>query len=254
MANVLNLLSESTYIEQMEMQNALLKAIATQSGKAPTVEISSWSVVQQLVRLGIAAKVFSIGQQLTCNHETYGKLVWDIIGIDHDTPANTEYTHSLTIQLHDCLSGLTAQFNPFNDNVWSSAAIRNQLNSDDETGFFVKGLDANFLATVGEVTKKTASYDGSSVATSTEKFFLLSNTEVNDQVKAVEGDAYAYYTDTSVSINTKRIKNNDGAAQIWWLRSPYTQGRFAQTVNESGSRDYGGVTAKLGVAPACCIV
>ena len=104
MANVLNLLSESTYIEKMDMQNALLKAIATQGGGGSNVpvEINSWSVVQQMVRLGIAAKVFSIGDQLVCNHETYGTLVWDIIGIDHDTPANSEFKHYSVARLYRC--------------------------------------------------------------------------------------------------------------------------------------------------------
>ena len=31
-------------------------------------------------------------------------ITWDVIGIDHDTPADSQFTHSLTLQLHDCLS------------------------------------------------------------------------------------------------------------------------------------------------------
>lgn len=34
-------------------------------------------------------------------HETANKLVFDIIGIDHDTPADSQFKHSLTLQLHD---------------------------------------------------------------------------------------------------------------------------------------------------------
>jgi hypothetical protein len=34
--------------------------------------------------------------------------VWDVIGIDHDKPTDPRFTHSLTIQSHDCL--LNAQF------------------------------------------------------------------------------------------------------------------------------------------------
>ena len=34
-------------------------------------------------------------------HETTTKLVFDIIGIDHDTPADSQFKHSLTLQLHD---------------------------------------------------------------------------------------------------------------------------------------------------------
>ncbi len=35
-------------------------------------------------------------------------VVWDVIGIDHDKPTDPRFTHSLTIQSHDCL--LDAQF------------------------------------------------------------------------------------------------------------------------------------------------
>lgn len=34
-------------------------------------------------------------------HETTNKLVFDVIGIDHDTPADSQFEHSLTLQLHD---------------------------------------------------------------------------------------------------------------------------------------------------------
>lgn len=300
MANVLNLLSESTYIEKMDMQNALLKAIATQGGGGSNVpfEINSWSVVQQMVRLGIAAKVFSIGDQLVCNHETYGTLVWDIIGIDHDTPANSEFKHSLTIQLHDCIGATTFQFdaeeptNPdisrksYGSNNWLESGIRQWLNSDGNAGTwweaktdydvkpyeasstagFLKGLDAEFLSTVGEVSKITARNtvtDGGDSDTSTEKFFLLSMTEVygglNNNI--AEGVAYPYYADNSVlsaagtGEDANRIKYRNDAAQHWWLRSPNTSNsNNVRGVYTTGEVSFYGAYNFLGVAPACCII
>ena len=301
MANVLNLLSESTYIEKMDMQNALLKAIATQGGGGSNVpfEINSWSVVQQMVRLGIAAKVFSIGDQLVCNHETYGTLVWDIIGIDHDTPANSEFKHSLTIQLHDCIGAATFQFdaaeptNPdsnrksYGSSNWLESGIRQWLNSDGNAGTwweaktdydvkpdyasstagFLKGLDAEFLSTVGEVSKITARNtvtDGGDSDTSTEKFFLLSMTEVygglNNNI--AEGAAYPYYADNSVlsaagtGEDANRIKYRNDAAQYWWLRSPDTSYSYrVRGVYTTGDvRYFTPYTSGGGVAPACCII
>jgi hypothetical protein len=66
-------------------------------GSTPT----SWEEVQAIVRAGLASKVFSIGDQLTCNKGDE-VLTWDIIGIDCDTPSDEIYTHSMTLQLHDC--------------------------------------------------------------------------------------------------------------------------------------------------------
>lgn len=63
--------------------------------------INSWQGVQAIVRAGLASRVFSIGDQFTCQRDGVD-LVWDVIGIDHDTPADPQYTHSLTLQLHDC--------------------------------------------------------------------------------------------------------------------------------------------------------
>lgn len=261
------------------------------------IEINSWSAVQQMVRLGIAAGMFSIGDQLVCNHETYGTLVWDIIGIDHDTPADSQYKHSLTIQLHDCL-GTTFQFddpeptNPvssrksYGSNNWLESGIRQWLNSDGNAGTwweakteydvkpsyasstagFLKGLDAEFLSTVGEVSKITARNtitDGGNSDTSTEKFFLLSMTEVygglNDNI--AEGAAYPYYADNSVltaegtDADANRIKYINGAAKAWWLRSPRTSS--SSNVRSTDSAGYvvgNNAFLSLGIAPACCII
>lgn len=68
---------------------------------AGMVKVESWADVQKIVRAGMAPKIFFIGDQLTCQRDGID-LVWDIIGIDHDTPADPQFTHSLTLQLHDC--------------------------------------------------------------------------------------------------------------------------------------------------------
>lgn len=98
MSNVLNLLSEETFVEKMDNQNLLLAAIASNGGG---IKIDSWSAVQQVVRLGLASKVFAIGDQfVSTKGET--QLVWDVIGFDHDIPADSQFKHSMTIQMHDC--------------------------------------------------------------------------------------------------------------------------------------------------------
>lgn len=106
MSNVFNLVSEETYIEQTDKLAVYLAAIAAKGDG--TLRPTSWSDVQSIVRNGLASKVFSIGDQLTCQRDGID-LVWDIIGIDHDTPADPQFTHSLTLQLHDCFP-TTIQF------------------------------------------------------------------------------------------------------------------------------------------------
>ena len=65
-------------------------------------DIKSWAAVQEIVRAGLASKAFQIGDQLVSSYGT-GSITWDIIGIDHDTPSDALFTHSLTIQAHDCI-------------------------------------------------------------------------------------------------------------------------------------------------------
>jgi hypothetical protein len=64
--------------------------------------ITTWAGVQGVVRAGLADKFFSIGDQFVATFDGQS-VVWDIIGIDHDKPTDPRFTHSLTIQSHDCL-------------------------------------------------------------------------------------------------------------------------------------------------------
>lgn len=68
---------------------------------AAVMPVNSWADVQTIVRAGMAAKFFAVGDQLTCQKDGTN-LVWDVIGFDHDTPADPRFTHSMTLQLHDC--------------------------------------------------------------------------------------------------------------------------------------------------------
>ena len=102
MSNQFGFLSDDTFAEKMDIMNQFLAAIAT--GQGGSLKPTSWSDVQALVRKGLASKVFAVGDQLTCQRGST-TLVWDIIGFDIDTPADKQFTHSMTLQLHDCLPG-----------------------------------------------------------------------------------------------------------------------------------------------------
>lgn len=88
--------------EKLDTQNAILMAKAGVEGFFP---ITDWSTVQSIVRMGLASKVFSVGDSFTCNHGEFGTLTWDIVGIDCDTPADKTKKHSLTLMLQSpCVS------------------------------------------------------------------------------------------------------------------------------------------------------
>lgn len=101
MSNIFNIVSEETFAEKMDTQNKFLAAILSAQGGS--IKPTGWADVQALVRSGLASKVFAIGDQLVCK-KSDTTLVWDVIGIDHDEPTDKQFTHSMTLQLHDCLS------------------------------------------------------------------------------------------------------------------------------------------------------
>ena len=58
--------------------------------------------MQNVVRRGAASEFFKVGDQLVSMYD--GKeITWDVIGIDHDIPTDTNFTHSMTLQTHDCI-------------------------------------------------------------------------------------------------------------------------------------------------------
>lgn len=74
---------------------------------AANIDITSWYGVRDIVRRGLASRFFQDGDQLICQKDG-NNIVWDIVGIDKDTPADSNFTHSLTLLAHDVY--ITAAF------------------------------------------------------------------------------------------------------------------------------------------------
>ncbi len=68
-------------------------------------DVKTWKAVQEIVRAGLASKAFQIGDQFVADYNGTD-TIFDVIGIDHDVPTDTQYTHSLTIQAHDCIGNV----------------------------------------------------------------------------------------------------------------------------------------------------
>lgn len=197
----------------------------------PDIAVKSWDNVQRIVREGKAKEAFSIGDQLQCGYGDYGILTWDIIGIDHDTPSDPNFTHSLTLQLHD---GLFPPLMVYSNNydTWKDSFVRYWLNASVDEYVrptigstsskpiyynpFLYHLDNAFLEVVGKVEKKTRSRDGATLDVTSDKFFLLSCEEAygtsNGIYASGEGAPYQYYLNRtqhsapSRSPDTGRIK------------------------------------------------
>ena len=248
---------------------------------------NTWEGTQNIVRAGRARDFFDIGDQLESNYD--GKVItWEVIGIDVDTPYNTSFTHSMTIQSKDILHYL--QFdaeepnNPdsnrqkYGNNRYIYSAVKQWLNSNESTfhwvsrhqydakpnktldyyngsGFLYR-LDPELVAVLGTVTKKVAKpeVDGGGQDTFNDKVFLLSSVEVGFESEGTTtGEAvYPYYSGID---DSGRIKQLDGTNR-WWLRSPYvSNANNVRDVYSDGSRSHGTAYYSTdGLSPACVII
>ncbi len=215
---------------------------------------SSWEGVQYIVRNGLANEYFSIGDQFVSEYDG-GEIIWEVIGIDVDTPTDSQFTHSMTIQTMNCLHSI--QFdakepnNPDSDrksygnNRYIHSAVRQWLNSNqpafvwesqhsyDATptdsldlyngaGFLYR-LDPELVSVLGAVNKKVArntKTDGGGQDSFSDKVFLLSQVEVGlgTEGTTTGETVYPYYSGMG---DAGRIKTSNGSSKSWRLRSPY---------------------------------
>jgi hypothetical protein len=253
----------------------------------------SWQDVQDIVRAGMGHKIFRVGDQLLAEFNGT-PVVWDVIGINHDKPTNPQYTHSLTIQSHDCLlnvqfdapepDNLNSNRQQYGNNRYLHSAIRQWLNSAETTftwqpqhqydvaptgapyngAGFLKLLDPDLVAVLGAVDKQVARNtvtDGGGQDLFSDKVFLLSRVEVYGGTEGeTSGEApYPYYESLASSPTTApldgRIKYLGASANIWWLRSPNPgSANNPRTVYTDGSVYYTYASNSRGVAPAVVIV
>ena len=241
------------YARMKETNTHYASSISPAKTFTTPIDPDSWAGVQNIVRMGLANEYFDIGDQLVSEYDG-GEIVWEVIGIDVDTPADSNYTHSMTLQTKDCLHNI--QFdapepnNPDSgrksngNNRYIHSAVRQWLNSDEkafnwqsqhqydakptssldlyEGAGFLNRLDPELVSVLGAVNKKVAKADadGGGQDTFSDKVFLLSQKEVG--LGNGEGDVagefvYPFYDGIA---HAGRIKQLNGSNRFWWIRSP----------------------------------
>ena len=171
----------------------------------------------------------------------------DIIGKNHDTYAGGG-TAPLTFQMHDCYDE-TKQMNSRNTNSggWTNCATRSTY-----LPAILNLMPDEVKAAIKEVQKKTsAGSQSSSIQTTNDKLFLLSEIEIFGSTAysfAGEGKQYAYY-----KAGNSRVKKVNGSANWWWERSPHSGSSINFcAVNSSGNAVISGADSSGGVAFGFC--
>lgn len=164
----------------------------------------------------------------------------DIIGKNHDDYADGSGKAPLTFQMHDCYAQ-TKQMNSSGTNSggWTNCAMRST-----HLPAILALMPAEVQAAIKEVQKKTsAGSQSSSIQTTNDKLFLLSEIEIFGSTTysfAGEGKQYAYY-----QAGNSKVKNRSGRAYGWWERSP----RFNTSTAFCYVRSSGAATANAANGP-----
>lgn len=176
---------------------------------------NEWSEIIAACQSGDVPDSWVVGnyKNMTINGKAYRI---DIIGKNHDTYASGG-TAPLTFQMHDCYDE-TKQMNSSNTNSggWQNSAMRTT-----HLPAILNLMPAEVKAAIRDVQKKSsAGNQSSSIQTTNDKLFLLSEIEIFGSTTysfAGEGKQYAYY-----QAGNSKVKNLSGSAYIWWERSPYS--------------------------------
>lgn len=176
---------------------------------------NEWSEIIAACQSGDVPDSWVVGnyKNMTINGKAYRI---DIIGKNHDTYASGG-TAPLTFQMHDCYDE-TKQMNSSNTNSggWQNSAMRTT-----HLPAILNLMPAEVKAAIRDVQKKSsAGNQSSSIQTTNDKLFLLSEIEIFGSTTysfAGEGKQYNYY-----KAGNSKVKNLSGSAYPWWERSPFS--------------------------------
>lgn len=207
---------------------------------------NDWADIIAACQSGSVPASWVVGnyKDMTINGQQYRI---DIIGKNHDTYASGG-TAPLTFQMHDCYTE-TKQMNSSNTNSggWQNSAMRTT-----HLPAILNMMPAEVKAAIRDVQKKSsAGNQSSSIQTTNDKLFLLSEIEIFGSTTysfAGEGKQYDYY-----KAGNSKVKNLSGSADSWWERSPYSSNSTCFCiVNSDGSADWYNASNSIGVAFGFC--
>lgn len=136
---------------------------------------------------------------------------------------------------------------------WESCARRTWCNS-----VYYNALPSVLKNAVKEVNKKTsAGNQSTTIKTTTEKIFLLSEIEIFGNIRysvAGEGNQYQYYKNAVANRYKLPKWLSSATASQWWQRSPIAVNNVSfGRVDFNGSQAGGGAGASSSIAPCFCI-
>lgn len=229
--------------DQFDVMNSLLASIASNMTDG-AIGVKSWADVQRVVRMGIASKIFTIGDQLMANWNGTPRI-WDIIGIDHDIPTDTRFTHSLTIQAHEILrsgriSGPEAMYNavtelPAGTYIFTTNGVQYTFTSTKD----VPAGGVIYIKTRTDYVPNTLTIYGADRTTVVEDDIVVATTTGTDNLTPINDHVRMRYGSNLYKISAIRQWLNSESATFTWqplglydMPSSYTTEGFIYLLDE----------------------
>lgn len=225
----------------------------------------SWSKIDEIARAGRAPMLFNIGDEKTITLSTGEKITLVILDFWHDEYYNAEDDEDvpagITFGMKNCLA-TRYQMNASNTNVggWESSKMRTSVMPT-----LLAQLPSDLRNVIKEVYKKTSAGNKSTtINTTNDKLFLLSEVEVNGTTIATyadEGKQYPYFKRNNAEAivwgnpnYVKGLSNGDGGSYFWWLRSPNVTDTYGfRCVGGDGIVYYNFASYSYGVSFGFCV-
>lgn len=199
------------------IMSGIVPQLEEPSSVKPNFADNDWAAIIEACQKNKIPETWVVGDQkpMTINGTDY---TIDIIGKNHDVYSDGSGTAPLTFQMHNCYATGYAMNNSDpnygNRGGWSGCKMRASYLPD-----ILSKMPSEVQAGIKEVNKLTAAGGGSStIETTADKLFLLSDVEVRKTFNSYggEGTQYAYYAAGNSAVKT--IPGTD--TTYWWLRSP----------------------------------
>lgn len=204
--------------------------------KTILTEIVTLEELRKIIREGRAAEVLAVGDQIFIDFDG-AAVPYDVIGIDADTPAAEELTHTVTIQAHELI-----EERPFDtkgrygSNDWETSELREYLNSK------------TYAARCAELTKYAIPVTkmNTNGRKTVDTFFLLSVAEYD-----AKDTPYEYYKDKPY----RAAKHAKDDFNEWHRTRSALRGNSYGTwfVTSSGYVNSNTANTSMRCAPACAI-
>ena len=237
--------------------SATVQAAVAKDAKDWTLEEQK-AVAEDIAKDGTASPAYAkakaamdAGTKFSVKLTNGETLEYRIVGINHDDLADGTGKAGLTFEATNGAMGKQRMSDSYyNFGGWEHSELRGRLNSGDLWAL----LPAEIQSRAKAVTKMTDNKGGGSAgapSATTDKFFLLSMTEVYGDLQS-DGTQYEYFKSKGVT------KSNYSGASLsgyyYWTRSvsPSSSGNFRCVYNYG---DWAGnsATTNRGVFPAWCL-